>query len=649
MQLPLFTLESSWKLPDMGTLPDWSQAKRIGLDIETHDPQLRKLGIGVRRGGKVVGVSFAIEDGPKFYLPFGHLGGDNLDEKQVWSYIHAQLKQFTGIIVGANISYDLDYLLENGCDFSSVKWIRDVQVADPLIYELHESYSLDNIAKRWGFAGKEVAGLEEAARIYRVDPKAGMWQLPGRFVGPYAETDAELPLQILRRQERKIDELDLWEIYNLESKVTPLLVKMRRRGVRVNEKKLEAIENWSLEQETMALQKVYQDTGVRIAVGDVWKPDAIEPALVELGVSLKKTSTGKASIDKDVLNEIDHPVAKALTWARKTNKLRTTFAASVRTYMVNGRIHPTYNQIARETEAGDQKGARYGRLSCTDPNLQQQPSRDEFAKEWRSIYEPEEGMLWASKDYSQQEPRWTTHFAAVLGFPMAGEAAKRYRDDPTTDNHNMMAELTGLPRKYAKNIFLGICYGEGGAKLCDDIGLPTRWAMATKEEGKRIVKFFDTEAEARAAGREYSEKFIWRAAGEEGQRILDEFEKRCPYISKLADKAEGLAKKRGFITTIGGRRLHFPERQDGSFDWCHKALNRVIQGSSADQTKTAMVMIDEQMPDYWMNLQVHDEIAGSARNREEAEAAAQIMRDCIKAQVPFKVDVEIGTSWGASM
>ena len=326
------------------------------------------------------------------------------------------------------------------------------------------------------------------------------------------------------------------------------------------------------------------------------------------------------------------------------DKLRTTFAASVRRYEVKGRIHTTFNQIAREDEAGDMKGARYGRLSSTDPNLQQQPSRDEFAAEWRGIYEPDEGGLWSSKDYSQQEPRWTTHFAAVMDLPMAKAAAQAYHDDPKLDNHDFMAKLTGLPRKYAKNIFLGLCYGEGGAKLCHDLGLPTRWAVSRREVYE--TTYFETKEEAFRFRAQAEDGFVFETAGAEGQKVIDAFDERAPYIRKLAKEATKLAKKRGYIITGGKRRLHFPQKPDGSYDWTHKALNRVIQGTSADQVKKAMVELDRQ--GCWLQLQVHDEIASTDSSVEEGRRWAQVMIDVMPARVPFRVDLEMGDSWGTA-
>jgi len=652
--LPIWPPDSKWRPSRVQDLPTWEGATRIGIDTETCDPHLKDLGIGVRRGGYVAGVSFAIEDGPCHYLPIRHQGGDNLDPEQVLAYLQDQAKGFRGDIVGANLPYDLDYLGEEGVHFTQPHRFRDVQIADPLIYELHDSYSLQSISERWGLPGKDITVLEQAAKSYGVDPKSGLWKLPARYVGVYAEQDARLPLQLLRRQERKLEDLNLWEIYELESKVIPILVKLRRRGILIDEDKLQQIEEWSLTEEAKAISEIRRASGCHVVSDDLWKSRALAPVLEKVGITVGLTKKGEPSVDKHLLVHADHPAASAILQARKVNKLRTTFAASVRDHITNGRLHCTLNQIARESEVGGMKGARFGRLSSSNPNLQQQPSRDEFAAMWRSIYKPEPGTLWACNDYSQQEPRWITHFANITNCTGAAEAAKKYHEDPNMDNHQFMADVIGWPgkdgRTRAKTIFLGLGYGEGGAKLCDDQNLPTRWAASRGRGPQRQVTYHATEEEADAVG-----DFYWRAAGEEGQSIIDQFNARVPFVQELANRGKELVQRRGYIVTIGRRRLNFPRKNKrtdgggwspGKYDWAHKALNRLIQGSSADQVKAAMVELDRDLPEFWIQLQVHDEIDGSVETPEIAHKGAEIMADCISATVPFRVDVELGPSWG---
>lgn len=661
-QLPLFTPESSWTPPSMSDLPTSWGSGRVGIDTETRDEDLPRLGPGVRRGAYIAGVSFAIEDGPAFYLPIRHGDGGNMDPSQVLRYLRDMGATFDGTLCGANLGYDLDHLAEEGVEYPRVQWFRDVQIADPLINELHMSYSLEAITQRHGIPGKDEGVLQEALAVYGYKgrhAKAGLWSLHSKYVGPYAEQDARLPLTLLRRQEREIEAQDLWGVYNLESRVLPVLVKMRRRGVAVDLDRLDQVERWAREQQQLAIDAANQLTHHRLSFADITNTGAIATVLRDLGVELPKTATGKDSVTAAVLEGLDHPIGEHLRRAKKMSTLRTTFCDGVRDHLTNGRIHCTFNQMRRQKDDGsdDTEGAAYGRLSSANPNLQNQPARDpEIGPMWRSIYIPDPGGVWASLDYSQQEPRQAVHFAVEAGPQLIGEqahraaleAARRFREDPSTDFHQMMADMAGIPRKPAKNIFLGLSYGMGGAKLCRDLGLPTVWRLSWTEGRRRRFKDFQTREECvqkANAGRAGGYKIrYWEAAGPEGQQLMDTFDQRVPFVRKMANHCQDLAETQGYIETLSGRRCRFPMKDNGEWDWVHKAFNRLIQGSSADQTKMAVVAMDAAgVP---LQLQVHDEVDYTAESREAAQEAARIMEDVVPLQVPMRVDVECGPSWG---
>jgi len=674
LQLPLFEPPTDWRLPDLSNLPSWAGAGRVCIDAETHDEKLTTMGIGVRRGAYTVGWSFTLEDkqgilGPSFYLPFRHGGGDNLPIEQALGYLAQEAKRFTGEVVGASLDYDLDYATEDGILFPNVKYFRDIQIADPLIYELQQSFSLANIGKRVGIEAKDETALINACKEYGIYDKKTknawkkhIWKLPARHAAAYAMRDSQSPLEILRIQEKDIEEQGLREAFDQESELLPILVKIRRRGVRIDFDKLEQVETWTRKEQTDALALVKRETGYDIGYENVWKADAIYPALKEIGYPLTRTAKGAWSIENEVLERFAHPVSIAIRHARKVARLRDAFASSIRRYECNGRIHCTYNQIAREDAAGDQKGVRYGRLSAVHLNLQQQPSPDKdpiIAGEWRKIFIPEDGTIWGVLDYAQQEPRWTTHFAALLKFRRAQEVAKRYREDPTLDNHNMMtllihgAKACGAmdkqqfktARNYAKCIFLGLCYGEGGAKLCHDLKLPSRWALFVGRGRSRQTFYFNYEHEAYNARIKHRDGFYLEVAGAEGAAIIEKFNEEVPYVSQIAKKATQQAKKNGYIKTIMGRRMHFPMKDDGSYDWTHKALNRLIQATSAEQTKQAV--IDTYKAGYYIQIQVHDELDGSFSSEKEAREAGDIMAVALGSElVPQRVDVETGPSWG---
>jgi DNA polymerase I-like protein with 3'-5' exonuclease and polymerase domains len=620
-QRPLFDLPSPWTPTPVALLPSWKEARRVAIDLETKDETLKSLGIGVRHGGYPVGISFAIEDGPAFYLPVRHASGGNLPPSHVWDYLRDQARDFSGEIVGANLPYDLDYLAEQGVWFGNASWFRDVLIAAPLLDELQYRYDLEGVAKRAGITGKAEDGLQLAAASYGIGKvKAGLWRLPAKHVAEYAIQDVRLPLELLRLQEATIEKEGLQKVWDLESSVLPVLLKMRRRGVRIDTAKLERIEAWALREEMNALADVRRLSGVTIALGDVHRGEPLQKALDPIGVKLPLTTEGQVCTERAVLEKIDHDIPRRFLRARQVNKVRTDFVGSIKRHMVQGRIHCSFNQLKAQKGEKGTKGAAYGRLSSEHPNMQQQPARDEeIGPMWRSIYVPDEGALWAALDYSSQEPRMTVHYAVRAKCQGARAMAQRFIDNSGTDLHQATADLAGIKRKAAKEIFLGLCYGMGGAKLCKKLGYPT----------KKITS-------------RYSGKLI-DVAGDEGQALLNRFNELVPFVKQLAKKADVTAACRGFVRTLSGRRCRFPMKGQ-EYDWTYRALNRIIQGSSADQTKTAMV--EAERAGYALQLQVHDELDLSVSSRKEAEAVAEIMETCVLLEVPSKVDIEIGKSWG---
>jgi DNA polymerase I-like protein with 3'-5' exonuclease and polymerase domains len=246
---------------------------------------------------------------------------------------------------------------------------------------------------------------------------------------------------------------------------------------------------------------------------------------------------------------------------------------------------------------------------------------------WRSIYLPDEGGRWASCDYSQQEPRLFVHYAHIAG--CAGTQAAVDGFFKGFDWHDMTTEMAfGIKkaddpelfdklRKRAKAVFLGLTYGMGQAKMCKSCGFTTEWV------------------DIRGAQRE--------VAGPEGRAFLKEFNAKVPFLGEIKDMVEKVAWNRRYIQTILGRHIHYTPGQGME----RKALNNLIQGSAADQTKLAMVLIDE--ADIRIQLQIHDELCTTVYEDNTAKDMALIMTECVKLVVPSKVDIEIGMSWGDSM
>jgi DNA polymerase I-like protein with 3'-5' exonuclease and polymerase domains len=634
-QLPMFCPDSDWVAPSLATLPSWKGVKRIGLDTESKDPQLRKLGPGVRRDGHTIGISFAIEDGPSAYLPMRHLGGGNLDPNHVEQYMKDQAEVFTGAICGANLQYDLDYLAERDIVFRKATFL-DIQVAEPLIDENQLSYSLETLSKKYGLIGKDEGLLREAAKAYGLDAKKDMWQFPAKFVGPYAVEDAVLPLKILRKQEKIIDDRDIWDIYNLECDVLPVLVKMKRRGIRVDFDQLDLVERLTIKKEQEFLDIIYHQTGVRIKVDEINKGKLVVAALdvAQIPYGWTEPSTkfpeGQPSVKAEFLRpNADQPLVNAILEARSYNKIRNTFVKSVRNHATNGRIHTTFNQLrTQQDNSDDVKGAGPGRLSSSSPNTQNQPSRHPvLGKMWRSIYLPDEGGLWCGCDYSQQEPRLFVHYAHIAGCRGTQEAVDGFHKG--FDWHDMTTEMAfGIKRaddpvlfeklrKQAKAVFLGLTYGMGQAKMCKSCGFSTE-----------MVNIRGMEREV---------------AGPEGRAFLKEFNAKVPFLAQIKEMVENVAWNRKHIKTLLGRHIHYPPGAGME----RKALNNLIQGSAADQTKLAMVLCDKE--NFKLQLQIHDELCYTTYDESGPLEMAEIMTNCVKLVVPSKVDVEIGKSWGDSM
>ena len=300
LQTPLFAPAITWQPPALSSLPSWRGARRICLDVECRDDDLHKLGPGVRRGGHVAGIAFAIEDGPAHYLPIRHEGGGNLDEDAVWSYLRDNAALLEHEVLFNSAPYDLDYLWENRVEFKKVRFHRDVQVAEPVIDELQDNYNLDAICARRGLVGKDEAELRRHAKEWGLDPKKGLWRLHSGAVGAYATRDVCAPLPLFRAQEKEIDELGLRATFDLESQLTPVLMRMTRRGLRVDLDEMDRVEAWAKERRQDCIDLIHHLTGVRVA--SLANARELYPALKKRGLDVP-TPVHRGTGQADAVNQ----------------------------------------------------------------------------------------------------------------------------------------------------------------------------------------------------------------------------------------------------------------------------------------------------------------------------------------------------------
>ena len=639
--------QTEWLQPTQ--FPDLRQAEEIAIDLETKDPELKKIGSGVLRNtGEIVGIAVAV-DGWKGYFPIAHGEGPNMDKDKVLSWFK-DICASPATKIFHNAMYDVCWIRKAGIQINGL--IVDTMVAASLVDENRFQYTLNSCS--WSFLnkGKNESQLIKAAKERGLDPKADMWKLPAMEVGEYAERDAELTLQLWQKFKQQIIEDDLQDIFNLETDLFPCLVDMKFLGVRVDVPRAHELKQQLQLQEDMLLHRIKKESGVDI---QLMAARSIAPLFDKLKLPYSRTEkTNEPSFTKNFIANHKHPLVRMIADARKINKVRTTFIDSIIKYEYAGRIHADINQIR-----SDDGGTVTGRFSYHNPNLQQIPARDpDTGPLLRSLFLPEKGMKWGCFDYSQQEPRLVAHYGIKAELPSAYIIADEYNNNPGTDFHKIVSNMAEIPRSQAKVINLGLFYGMGKAKLQAELGV-------TEQKAKELFKQYHT---------------------------------KVPFVKQLTNRIMNIAQNKGMIRTLLRRRCRFPKYEPilrGS-DWGHyvspedheriqelqdmgphmkdnegnfikdkngdpkknylynnpirraftyKALNRLIQGSAADMTKKAM--IDLHKEGIIAHIQIHDELDFSVMNDLEAAKIKDIMESAVDLEVPNKVDYESGPNWGS--
>lgn len=616
---PLFPRLSEWVPPQV--FPNLSDAKEIAIDLETCDPNMESMGPGwPRNDGYIVGYAIAV-DGWAGYFPVAHAGGGNLDKRIVERWICDVLATPADKIMH-NAAYDLGWLRASG--FTVNGTIYDTMLAAPVLDENRFNYSLNSLGFDYLKEVKSEQGLKESASDFGVHPKKELWKLPAMHVGDYAEQDAALTLKLWHHFQILMRKEEVESLFELETAVLPVLVDITLNGIQFDRKKCEERMVEMRQKETEILKYLKSQAGMKV---DIWAAASIATAFDRLGVQYPKTAAGAPSFTKSFLDTHEHPMARMILEARELNKTHGTFLEPyLRHSTKDGRIHTHFNQMRNEDG-----GTVTGRLSASNPNLQQVPARHEIIGPMvRGLFLPEDGQMWAANDFSSQEPRLLVHYATLLDLPGAEKMAQAYRDNPDTDFHQMVADMAGIKRKAAKTIGLGLMYGMGKAKLAHSLDLPL----------------------------------------DEASELIATFHGKVPFLKGTVDavmKRIEHPSSGGCIRTLLGRKCRFPlwepvewgvnkalPREQASIEYgsrikragTYKGLNRLIQGSAADQTKSGMVALHK--AGFKLLLQVHDEVALSVSTIEEAREAADIMTRAVTLEVPSRVDVETGPNWGSA-
>lgn len=612
-------------------LPNLSAAKIISYDLETKDPFLKESGPGWARGvGHVLGVAIAV-DGWADYIPVG----EHPDPKVV-AWLKDTLETSTAK-VGTNLQYDYGWLAEIGIWPGGPQY--DIQFAEALLDDNmltsrggKRSISLDALAKH--YLGKEKQKTEIDAHNtehwkWSKDARENLWRMPPEIVGPYAIEDAKLPLEILGCQWPDLKRQNLWELFEMECKLIPIMVHIRRQGMPVNETAAMDARDQLLTIEHIAKLQLQKKAGFKLNVNS---SKDLAVLFDKQKIPYGRTAKGNPSFTADFLHSCEAPIAQEVVNLRKTMKARSTFVeGAILDKAINGKIYPSLHPLR-----GDEYGTVSGRFSSSNPNSQQFSKRDDSsASIIRSIFVPSDGYpLLAAMDLSQIEYRLFAHYSGD------DQLIQAYQD-PTCDFHQAVADLVGgdFSRTAYKTINFSMLYGAGKNKLTDQLSSLFPQEKQTKAKTKAL-EFYNT----------YKERFpsALKLLRERAQEVS-----RPPYEIRTI-----LGRKSRFVRweEVHGEGKSYP-METAISKWgsniqisgAYKALNRLLQGSAADLMKKGLVdaweagLLDRMG---YPHALIHDEFLFSYHPDLQKEFAE--FKECIENAIPLKVPVLLGMETGSN-
>ncbi|MBN2830317.1 MAG: DNA polymerase I [Candidatus Cloacimonetes bacterium] len=554
---------------------------------------------------KLVGVSLAFEDKKAYYLPFNHMNSENLSLDEHLPQLANALKR--KLLVGHNIKYDLHIMHYAGFDLSNP--IFDTMIAAYILDAGQQRYSLDSCAeKELNYTMTPISDL-----IGKGKEQLTFDRVPLNIACKYSAEDAYVSLALYELYKQRLENSNLTDLFNkIEIPLIQCLLKMEQNGVFVDTEILDSLSEKITKRTDELEDEVYTIAGYEFNLNSTQQLGKL--LFDEMGIPVvKKTKTGY-STDTSVLEELapNHKIAELLMEYRQLAKLQSTYILAL-PKLINPqtrRIHSSFNQTIAST----------GRLSSTNPNLQNIPIRTELGREIRTaFYAQEANCKIVSADYSQIELR----LLAILS--KDAEMIKAFNEK--IDIHRRTASLifdvpeelvTKEQRSQAKTINFGIIYGMGSVKLSQTLNI------SRKDATKFIENYFKT----------------------------------FPTIKDWMEKAKQFAHQNEYCETMWGRRLYLPWINKGGkseADSERVAINMPIQGSAADVIKIAMINIHNKIKknkDIRMIIQVHDELVFEVDFyyldeaikliREEMENA---LPEAYKGIVPLTVDIGVGDNW----
>lgn len=575
---------------------DIAKYPKIAIDTET-------TGLSVQAGHKAFGISISTCDSDFYW--------DIREEPDIPAKLAQLLEHYNGKVVCHNLSFDYQ-MLKTANIHLDLTQCEDTGILACLINEHEFTYSLDHLAKKYAKHKKgAIEVYEQLAKLYggRATKNVQMprlHQAPVEIVAPYAMDDTKATLSLHDWQEQQISKQDLHQIVAFEKALTPVIIKAEMRGVRVDTDAAEQAV-MAVDQEVQNLQKELNDiAGFRCnpqPSGDmkklfkpVWKDGNW---WANDGSKLPSTDAGGPSLGADSLRDMKHPAAALIVELRSLIKTRDTFLMGhILESAHNGRVYPSIHQ-----NKGESGGTGTGRLAYSGPALQQIPDRNKkIAEIVKKVFLPEEGHSWVDMDEASFEVRIFAHLVATK------EIIDAYTENPETDFHQFVADLTGLVRNAtyngqpnAKQLNLSAIFNSGDGAIADAMGLPWEWQSFVPKGS--------------------SEEVTYKRAGPEAMAVIEKYHQKLPGVKRLAEKCKVQAEQLGFLCTALGRKLRFPNKR-----FSYKASGILIQATSADENKRNWMQIDDALKgtDAVMLLNTHDSYSLSIPIGEEETVCKKV-------------------------
>ena len=575
------------------------QAKLFALDTETDNLDYM--------AANLVGISFALENGEAAYLPLqlDYLGAPKtLEKTTALALLKPILENPTIQKVGQNFKYDLTIFARNGIDVQGVAFDT---MLESYVLNSTGRHNMDDLAKR--YLGHQTITFEEIAG--KGKNQLTFNQIPLEKAAEYAAEDADVTMKLQQVLWEKLSkEPTLEKLFKeMELPLLGVLSRMERRGVLIDSDALFLQSNEIANRLSELEEQAYVLAGQPFNLASTKQLQEILFDKLGLPV-IQKTPKGAPSTNEEVLEELafSHELPKVLVEHRGLSKLKSTYTDKL-PQMVNpqtGRVHTSYHQAVTAT----------GRLSSSDPNLQNIPIRNEEGRRIRQAFIAREGFTVVAADYSQIELRIMAHLSQDQGLINAFTQGKDIHRSTAAEIFGVaLDEVTSEQRRNAKAINFGLIYGMSAFGLSRQLG-------------------------------------IGRA---DAQSYMDLYFKRYPGVQTFMHDIREKAKAQGYVETLFGRRLYLPDI-NSSNGMRRKAAERVainapMQGTAADIIKRAMIQLDQKLqndPDIAMIMQVHDELVFEVRSEKVAfysELIKTHMESAADLVVPLIVDVGQGTNW----